>query len=325
MKQLLHQLLSDALKNQVSDIHITLQNNKLQIHYRKLDGMQEVMKKYDNTLLEYLKYISNLDISAKLNAQSGSFTWILNNKEYFFRFSYINHLSIQSGVIRILNNHPQLFLTDLTSDKTVLKTFKSWCKKRVGFVLISGPTSSGKTTTLHVLLEEIAKHNKLKIITLEDPIEIYSENYLQIQVNEKANFTYAEGIKQLLRQDPDVIVIGEIRDEYTAKMAFRAALSGHMVFATIHAKQASETIKRFIEFGISAHEIKNTLTGISNQRLFKKKGKKEKFCVYEIIDEQEICEILDGKQRKTSIYNVIETYYKKGMIKKDDLEKEVKI
>lgn len=324
MREQLESLITDAIKKQVSDIHFQL-DKSLSLFYREVSGIKEVRKIYDESLFEYLKYISDLDISGKFSSQSGAFELEIQGKVYYFRFSYIQHLSRQSGVLRILNNHPSLKLKDLSQEKEVIKYFKLWSKKRVGFILFSGPTGSGKTTTLHVLLEEIAKDQKLKIITLEDPIEIYSDSYLQMQINEKVNFTYEEGIKHLLRQDPDIIMIGEIRDEQTAKMAFRAALSGHMVFTTIHAKNCSEALKRFIEFGMDKNEIGNTLTGIVNQRLFKRKSKKEKVVIYEIMDEQQIKKSLKGEYPNCDIKDKIREYYEKGEIKKEDAQKEIEI
>lgn len=324
MKELLESLILDAIKKQVSDIHFQL-DTKLCIFFREMNGIKEIKKLYDESIFEYLKYISNLDISGSFSSQSGAFHLEILGKIYYFRFSYIQHLSRQSGVLRILNNHPTLQLKDLSQEKEVIKIFKSWCKKRVGFIIFSGPTGSGKTTTLHVLLEEIAKNNKLKIITLEDPIEIYSNSYLQMQINEKVNFTYQEGIKHLLRQDPDVIMIGEIRDEITAKMAFRAALSGHMVFTTIHAKTASEALKRFVEFGIDKDEIYSTLTGVVNQRLFKRKNKKEKLVIYEILNEQDIKNALQGIKPQFDISDKIRSYYDKKEITKEDAQKEIEL
>lgn len=321
MKAQLESLIMDAIKKNVSDIHFLLRQD-LTIQYRQIDGIKDIKEVYSVHLFEYLKYVSDLDISGKFNSQSGSFEMELNGKMYFFRFSYIQHFNHQSAVLRILNNHPKFNLDTLIVDKYYLKTIKSWCKKRTGFVLVSGPTGSGKSTLLHIILEKIAENKKLKVITLEDPIEIHSESYLQMQINEKINFTYAEGIKHLLRQDPDIIMIGEIRDENTAKMAFRAALSGHMVFSTIHAKSCSEAIKRFVEFGIPKSDIEATLTGVTNQRLFKLKGKNQKIVALDLVDEFEINALLHNQEVDHSIFDTIRYYFEKGLIKKQDVEKE---
>lgn len=324
MNELLQTIIQDALLQNVSDIHFIL-SEKLHIHFRLLNGIQEVKYPCDEKLFSYLKFISNLDVSGHHQSQSGSFQLEIKHQIYHFRFSYIQHLTNQSGVLRILNHHRYLTIDDLSIERQVTKIFRKWTKQRVGFNLFSGPTCSGKTTTLHVILETIAKQQQLKIVTLEDPIEIYSSSYLQMQINEKANFTYDEAIKHLLRQDPDVIVIGEIRDEYTAKMAFRAALSGHMVFSTIHAKSASEALKRFIEFGISKLDIENTLTGITNQRLFKRKGKNQRICVYEVMEEEQVRACLKNQIHDETIQYKIKKYYEKGFIKKEDAQKEIEI
>ncbi len=325
MKATLINIIQKAIQMQVSDIHFVL-TEELKIYFRDMSGIKLMPLTANKTLFEYLKFNANLDINGHFQSQSGAFQLTINEKQYFFRFSYIQHLSQCCGVLRILNNHPKLQMHDLTVERDVLRIFKKWITKRVGFCLFSGPTGSGKTTTVHVLLEEIAKRNQLKIVSLEDPIEIYSTSYLQLQVNEKSNFTYEEGIKHLMRQDPDVIMIGEIRDAYSAKMAFRAALSGHMVFSTIHAKSSEEALKRFIEFGINRDDIMNTLTGITNQRLFKRKSKNAKICVYEVMEEDDIQKsLMHQPTTHTTMKEKIVKYYEKGFIKKEDVKKEIEI
>ena len=151
-------------------------------------------------------------------------------------------------------------------------------------ILMLGPTGSGKTTTLYTLLNAV--QNK-KIFTLEDPVEVVNEKYVQIQINEKQHMSYADGIKQLMRHDPDIIMIGEIRDETAAKMAVRCALTGHLVVSTIHSFSCVSTILRMLDLGVEKYQLKDVLKGISSQRLFEKTNG-EKIGIYEYMDEKEI-------------------------------------
>lgn len=177
-------------------------------------------------------------------------------------------------------------IDQLTQDSKSISFLKSLTNCRQGLVIFSGPTNSGKTTTLHAILHEIACKDQYNVISLEDPIEIEDELYLQLQINEAMGFTYEKGIEELLRHDPDVILIGETRNAYTARMVIRAALTGHMVFTTLHAKNALESLHRLLDFGLSEYDLKNTLTAVISQRLYKTKDIFRKECVYEILDAQ---------------------------------------
>lgn len=204
------QLLQMILKEKETDVHMTLKEDKLDVSFRCAQGIVEIKTKFSISLFYYLKFISHLDLGNINIPQSGSFSYVLKSKEYYFRLSFIQTFDIQSIVLRILNNHKAIKLYDLSKDINQNKIFERWCFFRGGLTLFSGPTGSGKTTTLHALLETIAKNKKLKVMTLEDPIEIRSQAYLQLQVNERLHLSYEEGLKQLLRHDPDVIMIGEI-------------------------------------------------------------------------------------------------------------------
>lgn len=289
MEDKLQYLIFIMLKQHASDVHFLLQNERLQVQIRGLHGMEEVRDMhFDKCLYHYLKYISNLDLANSNEPQSGRFSYVYEGKEYHFRFSIITTLQTQTGVLRILNNHMIQKIEQLTFQKSSIETFYKWIHQRTGLILLCGPTGSGKTTTLHALLHTIAIKQKRKVITLEDPIEIIDDNYLQLQINEKAGFTYEEGIRQLLRHDPDVIMLGEIRDPMSAKMAYRCALTGHLVFSTIHAKDAYEAIFRLLELGLQESELADVLKGIAAQRLCVKKRRKERTCIYEILTQQEL-------------------------------------
>lgn len=329
MKKKIDLLLKYVFASQATDVHFVLNNNKLNISVRGVRGIEQLKdSKLDQSLFHYLKYMSNLDLGNTKLPQSGNFNYNYKNKQLFFRFAYLQTLQLQSGVLRVLNNHKKIEIDDLSLDKKQVKSFINWSKFRSGLVLISGPTGSGKSTTLHAILEKISANQRLKVITLEDPIEIQSDNYLQLQINDRMNFNYEEGIRQLLRHDPDVIMIGEVRDEITARMLIRSALSGHMVFTTIHAKSCKEAIKRLKDFGIKDIDLKETLTGITNQRIFSRKGKKERVCIYEILEGEELNNVLQtetASEQHKDISNCILEAVEKGWITKKEAQTDIEI
>lgn len=320
MKKILYRLIFESQKVKATDIHFLISNRRNSCEMRGISGFKSFEDEQIEALFQYLKYCANLDLGNLAIPQSGTFQMNFQDKNYYFRFSCISSYQSQTGVLRILNNHPPISIHQCSTKKTQNAQFKRWCSLRSGLILFSGPTGSGKTTTLHALLEEIARQKKLKIITLEDPIEIVNSNYLQLQVNEKMSFTYEEGIKQLLRHDPDVIMIGEIRDPKCAKMVYRAALSGHLVFSTIHAKSATEAIKRLSELGLSTSNLKETLTAVVNQRLYPDIKRKERICIYEILDRQELQVYLEyGKnENHKTIQDEIREAIRKKIIRPSD-------
>ncbi|MEF9961011.1 MAG: ATPase, T2SS/T4P/T4SS family [Erysipelotrichaceae bacterium] len=329
MKKKLQALLILAKDHYASDIHFIVQHEHVKISMRGIRGIIDIEdKSFDFSLFNYLKYLANLDLGNMSLPQSGNFQLEMDGKELYFRFSLLISDHLQTAVLRILNNHTMIRIEQLSNDRKQCRSFYNWTKFRSGMIILSGPTGSGKTTTLHALLEEIAANKRLKIITLEDPIEIVADTYLQLQINEKANFTYEEGIKQLLRHDPDVIMIGEIRDELTAKMAYRCALTGHMVFSTVHAKSGIEAIKRLEELGLNKKALAGTLTAISAQRIYAGKGKKERVCVYEILEKDELKEYLETNILNPHHQNMegeIRNAIKKGWISKREASIDIKV
>ncbi|MDH6366711.1 MULTISPECIES: ATPase, T2SS/T4P/T4SS family [unclassified Breznakia] len=296
MKKRIKQLLEYIEMYDASDVHFTLQNGQLFVRIRGIDGIKEIKHKLlDENLFHYLKFIANLDLGNSLLPQSGNFSYTFKKKQLQFRFSYLRTMQLQTGVLRILNNHKHFIIEDLTTDINQIELFKCWLQRSSGLILLSGPTGAGKTTTLHALLERLSTYENKHVITLEDPIEIQTTSYLQLQINEKVDFTYAEGIKQVLRHDPDVIMIGEIRDEVTAKQLITAALSGHLVLSTIHAKSCVDVIKRMLDFGVSELDLKETLCGLTSQRIFKAKDEEKRICIYEMMDEADIARVLKGE------------------------------
>lgn len=287
MEDLLLDLITYAIEKKASDIHFISSKNHLRIQLRcqneMIDMYQDIWKP---SFFEYLKFISKMDLTNPFIPQSGQFKVRYLGKDIFCRFSVIYNHKIQTGVLRILNNSSSIELENLSLWNEDLVFFKSLLHLRQGLVISCGPTNSGKTTTLHALLHEISMLGKHKVVSLEDPIEIEDSNYLQLQINEAMGFTYDVGIEQLLRHDPDVICIGETRNEYTAQMVVRAALTGHFVFTTLHAKNGIECLSRLVNLGVYKMDLLNVITAIFSQRLYA--SKKGKVCVYEILTQRDI-------------------------------------
>lgn len=325
MNTLFEKLLEIVIKENASDVHLTLKKEKLEISLRCTNGIIKLKQSFSIMLFHYLKFISNLDLGNMNVPQSGNFTYTYKRKTYFFRLSFIQTLDVQSAVLRILNNHQNIAVSQLSKDKKQNEIFQRWCRFRGGLSIFSGPTGSGKTTTLHSLLETIAQNQQLKVITLEDPIEIRSDSYLQLQINEKMNLGYEEGIKQLLRHDPDVIMIGEVRDANTAKTLITCALSGHMVFTTLHAKTAKEAIMRLLDFGVKKSDLQQVLSNVTNQRIFPSLNRKGRVCIYEIMERQHIQAYLQSQPLENyfDIYDKIKEAVDKKYISKQLAQQDV--
>ena len=292
MDDLLKDLIAYAIEKKASDIHFVLQNQKLQIKLRTQNDMLDVYQDiWQPAFFEYLKFISRMDLANPYVPQSGQFKILLHDHEVFCRFSMLHNHNVQTGVIRMLNTMHAIKLKDLSLWKEDTDFFNSLIPLRQGLVISVGPTNSGKTTTLHALLHEIAKTKKHKVVSLEDPIEIEDDSYLQLQINESMGFTYDVGIEQLLRHDPDIICIGETRNSYTAKMVLRASLTGHFVFTSIHAKDGKECMSRLEDLGVSKKDLASVCTAIISQRLYSKGD--SKVCVYEIMDQKTLQYVLE--------------------------------
>lgn len=296
MKDKMKQLLYMAFSHDASDIHFVVRQNKLFVTMRTMYGLQEMHSAaFDISLFNYLKFLANMDLASGNQAQCGNFSYTYENKQYQFRFSLLTTLQKQTGVLRILYAPKHLDIYHLSYQQQQTQSFLRWTNAKSGMIIFCGPTGSGKTTTLHAILHEIAIKKQLRVVSLEDPVEILDDTYLQLQINEQA-LTYEEGLRQLLRHDPDVIMLGEVRDANTARMLFRCALSGHMVFTTIHAKSCFEGIKRLEEFGVKTEELQGTLSAICAQRIFKSKKEEGRVCIYEILEQEELSSYLSKKE-----------------------------
>ncbi|NLC54771.1 MAG: Flp pilus assembly complex ATPase component TadA [Erysipelothrix sp.] len=286
------ELLHFALINKSTDIHFEIIRSKLEISVRAISGFKSFkVKNNDYQLLEYIKYISNLNLIESELPQSGSFSYVFSDQEYFFRVASIKSAFMETCVIRILNK----FFLDINIFNNVIDDIYNLLNKETGMIVFSGPTGSGKTTSLYSFIQMFTGK---KIYSIEDPIEIFFDNIVQISVNKNRGLTYKSGIKQVLRHDPDIIVIGEIRDENAAQMAIRAAITGHLVVTTIHSKNAIGVINRLHDLGVSYNDIYENIIFISNQRLLKALEKNERWCVYEVINEKAIEKI--SKEGRTN-------------------------
>lgn len=285
MEERLLALLRLALKYKATDIHFEMKYSEVAIDMRIDGSFRRVKNKIgDNRLIRYLQYLANLDIGNLNEPQTGQFEMEVDGTLLSLRFAVINSTSFTNGVLRILNSDLPIETNNLSLIKSQNEYFKSLLYKDSGLIIFSGPTGSGKTTTLYSLLKSIKDK---KIYTIEDPIEVYNDQFVQIQVNETINLTYSECIKQVLRHDPDIIMIGEIRDEQAAKMAVTAANTGHLVLTTIHSTRASSVISRLVELGVNESHLYEILLCISNQRMLIDKDNK-KTVLYEVMNDEEI-------------------------------------
>lgn len=269
---------------EVSDIHFHPQEEGVKIYYRIMSKLilQTIIdkEKYDK-YLRYIKFKSQLDISISKKPQDGSFHYNEQEQKIFIRVSTIPLLEGESLVIRILQDQQYQKIEEIAYYKEDLQKMIKSIQENNGLFIFTGPTGSGKTTTMYSILNHIINDNYKKIITIENPIEIINNNFTQIQINEDMGITYSSCLKASLRQDPDIIMIGEIRDEETARNVFRAALTGHTVISTMHTKDKIGVVERFKDFGFLSSEIESILIGISNQRLIlNKDGKIKSFYDY---------------------------------------------
>lgn len=264
-------LLSIASAYQTSDIHILPEQKHYDVYFR-LNGQMEkqyyLTREEGTQLISYFKFLSHMDVGERRRPQSGSTTFALKEKSVDCRFSTIsNYHSQESLVIRLLkqketgNQQPASFFSK------EWKQLESLIESKSGLLLFSGPVDSGKTTTMYHLVKNRMKGEKQQVITVEDPVEIEETSFLQVQVNEKAGITYEHLLKSSLRHHPDVLIVGEIRDEETAKMVVRGALTGHLIVGSIHAKNAKGVLSRMMELGVSLTLLEQTLIGIAFQNL----------------------------------------------------------
>ena len=273
---LVNSICIDAIRLEASDIHIESGLENAKVRYR-IDGLLQTVRTIENerfaAVSSRIKIMSNLNILEKRQPQDGRITVNINNENIDLRVSIIPITNGESIVMRILgkNNAPKSLDNLGFSDKQ-LKDIKSMIHIPHGLILVTGPTGSGKTTTLNAMMKEMVSETT-KIISIEDPVEYVVEGVNQIQINEQINLGFDSILRRVLRQDPNVIMVGEIRDKATAELSIRAALTGHLVLSTLHTNDAVSVIPRLINMGIEPYLISSVLRGAIAQRLVRKLDK----------------------------------------------------
>lgn len=266
----------NALQRRASDIHIETREREVIVKYR-IDGvlyqaMEPVDKRFHQAVISRIKVMSELDISEKRIPQDGRFKLRIKERTVDFRVSIIPSVHGEDCVIRILDKESAsekfktLSLEVCGFDDVVMETVRRAVKEPYGMILVTGPTGSGKTTTLYAALGEII-NSEDKIITIEDPVEYQLPGITQIPVNEKKGLTFARGLRSVLRHDPDKIMVGEIRDEETANIAIQSALTGHLVFTTVHANNVVDVLGRFLNMKVEPYNFVSALNCVLAQRL----------------------------------------------------------
>ncbi len=268
--KLLNSIITDAIRQQASDIHFEPEGNFFNVRFR-IDGFlqdrQSPPPEYASQIITRLKVLANLDIAEKRQPQDGRIKLMINKREIDFRVSTIPVVHGERVVLRILDKKNIILgLDDIGMKDNILDPFKEMIKFSEGIVLVTGPTGSGKTTTLYSAISEIYS-KETNIMTIEDPVEYKLTNIAQIAVNPKIDLTFAKGLRHILRQDPDVIMIGEIRDKETAEIAIQASLTGHLVFSTLHTNDAPSAIVRLVDMGIEPYLLSSSIIGVLAQRL----------------------------------------------------------
>jgi len=266
-------IIRQAIKDRASDIHIEPSLHKLRLRYR-IDGvLYEISPPARNlhaAIVSRIKILCKLDIAEKRLPHDGGFTMSLEGESIDFRVSIIPAIYGEKAVIRILRKTPELFdLTQLGFDPKPLELFRQAIHDPYGLILLTGPTGSGKTTTLYASLNEIKSPHR-NITTIEDPVEYRLDGVNQVQIKPSIGLTFAKGLRSFLRQDPDVIMVGEVRDLETAEICVQAALTGHLVFSTVHTNDAPSAVTRLVDIGLAPYLLSTTLSLVVAQRLLRK-------------------------------------------------------
>jgi type IV pilus assembly protein PilB len=265
-----------AIQRRASDIHIETGDDSVHVKYR-IDGvlqpaMRPIAKEFHSSIISRIKVMAELDIAEKRVPQDGRFRMRMPGKTIDFRVSIMPSVHGEDAVIRILDKESiseqftELKLDILGFPEQELRRFRKYIREPYGMVLVTGPTGSGKTTTLYAALSEI-KSIEDKIVTIEDPVEYQLRGITQIPINEKKGLTFARGLRSILRHDPDKIMVGEIRDPETAQIAIQSALTGHLVFTTVHANNVVDVLGRFLNMGVEPYQFVSALNCVLAQRL----------------------------------------------------------
>lgn len=291
------QLLLKAHHFGAADIHLMPEEHQYSVYFRKYGQLIRAGHMTDDIaqrLISYFKFLSSLDIGEKRKPQSGAFMHSLEDISYAFRVSTLpSSFAKESLAIRLLRQNYAIPLTALCYKPSQAEQLTSLIEARQGLLLFCGATGSGKTTTLYSLIHHGSTALSRHVISLEDPVESNQAHVLQIQVNERAGITYASGLRAILRHSPDIIMIGEIRDKETAQIALEAALTGHLVVATIHAKDCVNCLYRLVDFGLSIEELRQVLLAVATQILIDV-AEDERKALFEILTATQLKEALQA-------------------------------
>ena len=271
--RLVREIVSDAVRLRASDIHVEPRKENVEVRMR-IDGVLQVWREFPRDLQDSvasrIKVLAELDINEKRLPQDGRIDSRIGNKQLDMRVSTLPGVHGESVVLRILDrSDTAVSLQQLGMPEAILGTYQQLITQPHGMILITGPTGSGKTTTLYATLEKI-NSEKQKIITVEDPVEYQLEGITQIQANASIGLSFAAGLRSIVRQDPDVLMVGEIRDHETAEIAIESALTGHLVFSTLHTNDAAGAVTRLQDMGVEGYLISSSLLAIQAQRLVRR-------------------------------------------------------
>ncbi|MFW8053010.1 competence type IV pilus ATPase ComGA [Vagococcus fluvialis] len=306
VKKVVKSLLKKGFQTQASDLYLFPTGEKYELTYRyhhEIESYQVVDKKIGEKLILYLKYLGGMDIAEKRKTQTGSATIKVKEKQLRVRVSSVaDYQNRETLVIRFLHQKetPLRCRYILPSQQQQLTSLIN----KKGLYLFSGPTGAGKSTTMYELANQLYEERRQQIITIEDPVEIEHSSFLQFQVNEKIDLSYEELVKVCLRHRPDVLIVGEIRDQETAKIVVRAALTGHMVFSTIHASNKESVRLRLLDFNIPSIELDQCLCGVIYQELLQTTENKQYGVLYDFF--------INGEE--TNWEKSLEEAYKKRVI-----------
>ena len=307
MVRLVNTIIAQAVRSKASDIHIEPMEKNVRIRYRVDGELREVMsptKSTHSAIVTRIKIMGKLNISEKRVPQDGRVETNIEGYPIDMRISILPTVYGEKIVIRLLDRTGVMIRKEeLGFSPWNLAQLEKIMRVPEGIILVTGPTGSGKTTTLYTVLKELNTENK-NIITVEDPVEYRLEGINQVQTNNKAGLTFANGLRSILRQDPDIVMVGEIRDAETAEIAVRAAITGHVVLSTIHTNDTASTISRLIDMGIESYLISSSVVGIIAQRLVKK------LCVK--CKESHIATLEELEMMRLPLHEEIEIYKGKG-------------
>ncbi len=290
LEEQLETLVSLAIHDHANDIHIQCNDPIVSVAFRGLQGLKEVSCiKLTPQFIEFCKFKANCDSSIYSIPQTGRFEMIINKRLVLIRFSIIETYHAKSVALRILNGVGISHYDRLTKDEHAIKKLQQLSSITSGLLLFSGATGSGKTTTMLTFLKNLKSK---RIYTLEDPIEQLHSQFMQLQINEERGLTYANGLAHLLRHDPDVIVLGEIRSEHEAKVAISAAYTGHLVCCSIHASSAYLTLGRMMDLKASTYDLLSITKAIVYQQLKGDPHQKTRSAHYDILDQENIKTLL---------------------------------